>query len=64
LETTLKIEDKIEGFSNKQNDGMKVYMKGRIIKWVIDSDRFLLCDLISYLSDEYEGRDVKLVSES
>jgi hypothetical protein len=55
-------------------------VKGKILKWVVDSDRFSLCELISGLSEELcwgscqtpkiwmfdknEGRDVGVVSES
>lgn len=51
-EIVFRIEIKIEGFLNKQNDSRNVYVKGKTLKWVVDSDRFSLCDLISDLSDE------------
>jgi MuDR family transposase len=79
-ETTFNIDVKIEGFLNKQNDGKKIYVKGKILKWRVDSDRFSLCDMVSDLSgeitwgscqkpkiwmfDKKEGRDVEIIYES
>lgn len=76
----LRIEVKFEAFWNKQNNGRKVYVKGRTLKWVVDSDTLSLCDLISDLSDEIswgscqtlriwlfdqnEGKDVGVLFES
>jgi hypothetical protein len=51
-ETAFRVEIKIEGFLNKQNDGRKVYVKGKTLKWVVDLDRFSLYELISGLSEE------------
>jgi hypothetical protein len=51
-EITFRIEVKVEAFWNKQDDGRKVYIKGRTLKWVVDSHKFSLCDLISDLSEE------------
>jgi MuDR family transposase len=77
---TYRLEVKIEGFWNKQNDGRKIYVKGKTIKLVIDSDMFSLCDLMSDLSnqiswgicqtprvwfhDKNKGKDVGLLNES
>ncbi|XP_078164438.1 uncharacterized protein LOC144559293 [Carex rostrata] len=79
-ETSYRIEVKIQGFFNKKNDGTKTYVKGRTLKWVVDSDRFSLCDAISGISDEIswgscqtlrilvfdknEGKEVGVLSES
>jgi hypothetical protein len=51
-ETTFKIEAKVDGFWKKQDDCKKVYVKGRKLQWVVDSDRFSLCDLRSYLLED------------
>jgi hypothetical protein len=37
-ETAFRIEVKIEGFWNKQIEGKKEYIKGRILKRVVDSN--------------------------
>jgi hypothetical protein len=78
--TAFIVDIKIEGFFNKQNDGRRIYVKGKTLKWVIDSNRFSLCELIHNLSEEIcwgscqtpkiwmfdrnEGKDVGVVSES
>jgi hypothetical protein len=51
-EISFRIEIKIEGFWNKQNDGKKEYVKGRILKWIVDLDTFSLYDLMSDLAEE------------
>jgi MuDR family transposase len=43
---------KIEGFWNKQIEGKKEYVKGRVLKWVVDSDKFSLCELMTNLKEE------------
>ncbi|XP_078153161.1 uncharacterized protein LOC144548368 [Carex rostrata] len=79
-ETAFRIEVKIEGFFMKQIDGRKDYVKGKTLKWVVDSDRFSLCDLRSdlfddlcwgscqtpkiWMFDKNDGREVEVVSES
>ena len=78
--TAFRIEAKIEAFVNKQIDGRKDYIKGKTLNWVVDSDRFSLCDLRSYLFDDLcwgscqtpkiwifdknDGKEVEVVSES
>ena len=78
--TAIRIEAKIEAFVNKQIDGRKDYIKGKTLNWVVDSDRFSLCDLRSYLFDDLcwgscqtpkiwifdknDGKEVEVVSES
>jgi hypothetical protein len=55
-------------------------VKGKVLKWKVDSDRFSLCDIFSnlvgeitwgsckkpkiWMFDKKEGRDVEIVSES
>jgi hypothetical protein len=51
-EISFRIEIKIEGFWNKQIDGKKEYVKGRILKWIVDLDTFSLYDLMSDLAEE------------